>query len=255
MKKNLILITSLIAVAFISCKKSSQSNDLNLSNGLLAYYPFNGNVNDSGPNKLNGVIHGSVGFIQDMAGKPNSAVTFDGSTGYILVTDNLGVLNTDAVSVSFFVYTSNTATRGALINKVNFSDATGFSYGINISSPTINSEFNFGAIPANFSCSSVNYDVSNILEDNGYIIMPNQWYHIVAVFANSVQKIYVNGVLSSYVKRNYQTLNKCSNNPDLVIGGWWQNDIISLNGSMDELRIYNRELNQDEINALAKLTQ
>jgi hypothetical protein len=40
-----------------------------------------------------------------------------------------------------------------------------------------------------------------------------------------------------------------------VIGAWWSGDLIPVNGSMDELKIYNRVLNPDEISQLAKAVQ
>jgi hypothetical protein len=234
-----------------SCNKSNSPNNVNLTQGLLAYYPFNGNANDQSGNKLNGIIQGGVVFSADKAGKPNSAVTFDGVSGYILVPDSNGLLATDAVSISFLTNLSDVANRGALINRVNFNSSAGLSYGVNMSSPTPNERFNFGAIPNNFDCSSSAYDIYNVMMDNGFVILPNQWYHVVAVFSDSVQQIYVNGILRTRITKNYKTLNKCSGS-SLLIGGWWKNDIISVKGSMDEIRIYNRALNQDEITALAK---
>ena len=78
--------------------------------------------------------------------------------------------------------------------------------------------------------------------------------HIVAIFSDSLQQIYVNGILNTAITRNFGMLNHCSNN-NLIIGGWWSGDLIPVNGSMDEVRIYNRALNKDEINQLAKAVQ
>lgn len=157
----------------------------------------------------------------------------------------------DSVSISFLINLNDVTDRSAIINKVNYNDATGLGYSVNVSSPSPNQRFNFGAIPKNFDCSSTNYDLSDII-DNGVNITANKWYHVVAIFTDSVQKIYINGSLASSFKQNFATLNRCSNNPYLLIGCWWSGDVISLHGSMDELRIYNRALNQDEITQLAK---
>lgn len=231
--------------------QQSSGSDVDLNKGLLAYYPFDGNANDQSSNHLDGEIQNGVTFTQDASGKANSAVTFDGTSGYILVQDNNGILSPDVVSISFLVNLTDVASRSALINKVDINSSFGLSYGINVSSPTTNDKFNFGIVPNGFDCSSSNYDLTNII-DNGIAIGVNKWYHVVATFSDSSQKLYVNGALTTSIKRSFGSLNKCSTNKSFLMGGWWLGDIISLHGSLDEVRVYNRELNQDEINELAK---
>ncbi|MBS1600058.1 MAG: LamG domain-containing protein [Bacteroidetes bacterium] len=250
-------LRTVIVVCFlmsaIACKKSSKSiSDINLTKGLLAYYPFNGNANDESGNQLNGTIQNGVSFTGDISGKANSAVTFDGSTGYIIVNDPKGILQTDSVSFSFLVKASDVASRGAILNKVNPNDATGLSFAMDISSPTSNHRFNFGAVPNTFDCSSTNYDNNGVSINNGADINADTWYHVVAIFSNSVQSIYVNGVLKTSITKSYAALNRCPTNTYLLIGGWWKNDIISFHGILDEIRIYNRALNFEEITELAK---
>ncbi len=53
-----------------------------LSDGLVAYYSFNGNANDSVGN-LDGEVHGGVTTSSDRFGNPNSAYMFNGSNGVI----------------------------------------------------------------------------------------------------------------------------------------------------------------------------
>src|SRR5580698_7485703 len=98
MKKSFVLLIMPVALIFClsKCKKSNSSSDVNLTKGLIAYYPFNGNANDASGNKLNGSVVGGVTFTNDASGKANSAVTFDGSTGYIIIPDNSGILQPNA---------------------------------------------------------------------------------------------------------------------------------------------------------------
>ncbi len=53
-----------------------------LTNGLLAYYPFNGNANDASGNGHNGTVNGAV-LTADRFGIPNQAYYFDGASAYI----------------------------------------------------------------------------------------------------------------------------------------------------------------------------
>ena len=232
-----------------ACKKSSSNSEVNLTKGLLAYYPFNGNANDASGNAFNGSIKGNVSFTNDAGGKPNSAVSFDGSTGYIIVNDSSDKLVPDVLSISMLVNLTDVTGRDAFLNKVNFNDATGLSYSIGIASPGIE-KFQYVVQTDDFGCTSGNYSGIYFM-DNGYQIQPNQWYHLVAVFSDSMQKIYLNGVLKASATRDNNSINRCVGS-SLLLGGWWKNDIISMHGSLDEVRIYNRELNQVEINQLAK---
>src|SRR5664279_2093476 len=50
-----------------------------LNNGLVAYYPFNGNANDASGNGMDGVVYGAT-LTADRFGLTNSAYRFDGSS-------------------------------------------------------------------------------------------------------------------------------------------------------------------------------
>jgi hypothetical protein len=83
-------------------------------------------------------------------------------------------------------------------------------------------------------------------------IQSGRWYNITATFGSGVQRIYVDGVLESSKTRTFNTAKKCDN-ADLLIGGWWKNDIVSIDGKLDEVRLYNRVLSDCEIDGLAKV--
>jgi hypothetical protein len=53
-----------------------------LSDGLVAYYPFNGNANDESGNGNNGTVNGAT-LTMDRFGNPNSAYNFDGMNNFI----------------------------------------------------------------------------------------------------------------------------------------------------------------------------
>lgn len=59
-----------------------------LTNGLVAYYPFNGNAHDESGNGNNATTILAT-LITDRNGKPNSAYFFNGLTDYIDTTDSL----------------------------------------------------------------------------------------------------------------------------------------------------------------------
>ena len=57
------------------------------TNGLVGYWPFSGNANDSSGNNLNGTVNGAV-LTVDRFGNSSSAFNFDGIYDYILVNDD-----------------------------------------------------------------------------------------------------------------------------------------------------------------------
>ena len=76
----------------------------NLNNGLLVYYPFNGNANDNSGNTNNGTVSGSV-LTTDRFNNANSAYYFDGINDNILASA-ISSINT-SVSVSIWVKNDN----------------------------------------------------------------------------------------------------------------------------------------------------
>jgi len=57
------------------------------TNGLIGYWPFSGNANDTSGNNLNGTVNGAI-LTEDRFGNPSSAYSFDGNDDYILVNDD-----------------------------------------------------------------------------------------------------------------------------------------------------------------------
>jgi hypothetical protein len=94
--KKLTLILVLLFLEFV--KTDAQ---VNLQDGLVAYYPFNGNSNDESGNSYNGIAHGAV-LTADRFGQENSAYTFDGIDDFI-ATDFVGILGSGPRTISMWL--------------------------------------------------------------------------------------------------------------------------------------------------------
>ena len=70
MKKTLLLFL------FITAIVNSQIPNYVPNNGLIAWYPFNGNANDESGNNNNGVVNGAV-LTTDRYNSTNSAYNFN----------------------------------------------------------------------------------------------------------------------------------------------------------------------------------
>ena len=83
-------------------------------------------------------------------------------------------------------------------------------------------------------------------------MVAGRWYHILATFGEGKQNLYIDGKLRGSKTRDFMNLKECISS-QLVIGGWWKNDIISIDGKIDEVRIYNRVISECEINELTRM--
>jgi hypothetical protein len=222
--------------------------DPDLSKGLLAWYPFNGNMNDESGNGNNGVPFGAT-LTTDFLGRQGRAVSFDGVDDYVLINDN-GKLNSDTVTVSLVVMLNNVGPTCGFLDRISFSDAKSFSYGLG-AAPQLSNAGHFSVGPNDGCGKVISYNESYYAKGVD-ALLPGRWYHMIGVFANGKQQFYIDGKLVRTTTRAFPNLLKCTGQ-QLVLGAWWQGDIQSMNGKLDDVRIYNRALNDCEIMKLTKI--
>ena len=71
------------------------------TNGLVGYWPFNGNANDQTPNGNNGTVNGAT-LTTDRFGNANSAYNFDGINDYIQINNIVGNFGLSDFTISIF---------------------------------------------------------------------------------------------------------------------------------------------------------
>ena len=237
----LLLVLSLISFLPISyCQ-------VDLNRGLRAYYPFSGNANDASGNGLHATPMNGVQLTTDKFGTPNNAYHFDGFDDHMIVFDN-GKLSPKSISVVAWVYPES-ANAQSITGKIE--KTTGFhsTYHIGINYD-VQAGFFWGLAPGGSSCNQqIMYN-----PNNPFIISPsyfsiNQWHCVVGTYQDSLQKLYIDGVLVQTKKYNNKFLDSCSNT-NFLIGRWWDGDPIPFRGKIDEVRVYDRELNLQEVTAL-----
>jgi gliding motility-associated-like protein len=223
----------------------SACGQIDLSRGLLAYYPFDGSAADASGNGNNGNLFNGVQLTSDRQGRPNSAYYFDGVDDYIQIPGGNNLNPSGALSIAFFFNPAHGGQQ-TLLGKISNSDGTGaqFQFGMDFASAP---GALFGVFPAGNGCSIAPTNAAVLNTDSS--ITRNIWYCLVGTFENGVQKIYLNGVLIKSTTLTWNGLNQCPN-ADIQLGRWWSGDLQSFQGKIDELRIYDRVITQDEINAL-----
>ncbi len=222
--RNQSLFFSLIFL--LSLSVFAQPEDKNLSQGLVAYFPFNGDVKDKSGANNHGTNHGAVPTT-DRYDNDNGAYEFDGFDDYIdLGNDPIGA--SENLSIGLWVYP-----QGG--NYILSSGGQASSVGYAIACQ--DGQFWLGRATSNTRVSS------------GYFgsFEKGKWHHLVATF-NSEKgslKVYINGKhYSTYTGSNGTYLNEFKN---LCIGKPNDGDTYYFKGKVDDLYMYNRELGGDEI--------
>ena len=202
------------------------------TDGLIAYYPFDGNADDYSGNGNHGTIIGNVVSAPDRFGNPNSAYRFPGEAfNYISVPD-ADILHLDAFTLSAWVYTdAEDYGGGYLINKGR--DIYNGSYRLYVR-----------GIGATTQYGGTN-DVS--VEENPTV---GQWHLITGTVEGDYARFYIDGVLQD--EKTLSGTFSCNNTEPLTLGAHYYSGVptfwaYTLNGVMDEVRIYNRVLTQQEV--------
>ncbi len=196
-----------------------------LTNGLVAFYPFNGNPNDTSGNGNNGTPY-NISYVADRFGNPNAAASFAGnSTSYIdVLTTNLDL--TPPFSVSVWI-SYGTGTGGPRI----FS-TSGYEM-------TLGSSGQSQTTPININGMGITLGSTNTIE-------MGVWSHVVGVWTTNSFSIYINGVLSASLAPTSSI--DFSRWPYARIGGnSGKTSDDNYGGLIDDLAIYDRVLSPLEV--------
>ena len=218
---------------------------VDLSLGLVAYYPFNGNALDATGRGNNPILNNAT-LTSDRNGNSNSAYSFNGFNQFIQIPSSDDFNQDSSMSISFQFLTESTSHQN-IIGKIQYTGATGtqFNCGINfINSPGVY----YGTNSSNGDCSGLPISNSQIYSNTN--VPTNEWTCITVTFDRGLQKIYINGLLSQITIASFKEMLECTN-ATVQIGTWWSDDPQWFNGSIDEIRFYNRALNDDEVKALS----
>ena len=209
---------------------------VNLQQGLVAYYPFNGNANDESGNGNDGTVFGAIPTI-DRFGNLNSTFIFDGVNDYISV-PNSQSLQSDFITVAAWIkpnqYYSGSYPGNAIVYKG--SDQHVGHYGLAYLSNSHKFDFHF----------KTNNQFLTVYSNT--IINLNQQYFVCGTFDGAKLRIYINGVLEDSTIYNGTIP---PNNDILTIAKMDQTGYpYWVNGTIDDIRIYNRSLTESEIQIL-----
>ena len=197
--------------------------------GLVAYWSFDegtGNtVYDLSGNGNHGTIHGAT-WTQGKFGK---ALSFDGVDDYVDCGNDESLNITDEITIEAWVKRAGdfpTNNIGNIVWRHNYGARTGyrlFAY--------TNGRVRFAVgNGSNIYYAGTGYPLSTI----------GEWVHVVGVFDGSYVKLYINGQFNDEVQFSGSFVEADCN---LLISQGAE----TFNGTIDEVRIYNRALSEEEI--------
>jgi hypothetical protein len=208
------------------------------TDGLVGWWPFNGNANDESGNGNDGTVNGAT-LIADRNGVANAAYSFNGVSSVINVPSSQSLNIADSISISAWLYRANPENNGGegIFGPSNYlPNSPGFYLRI------INQKADLGIA----SPYTEGFSNQNILGEN--------WYHVIAIYDNSTIKIYINGVLDNITQVGSGNLDQWTSSGDLTIGKEAYEGAPEVyhqfNGLLDDIAIFNRVLTEQEIQAL-----
>lgn len=215
-----------------------------LTSGLVAHYPFNGNANDVSGNGNNGIVYGAT-LTADRFGNANSAYNFDGISNYISVPSSTSLNPVNQLTMSFWIKVLGiTNSWSPILHKggVYTSDFANREYTV-----WLNEAPYFHQTSAGNGAGQSYFNSSNITISS--------WIHYVGVIdrVNHAVHIYLDGQKVAEQSDSYSSFN---NNQNALRIGWTEESDSSyspLKGILDDIRIYNRALSPSEITELYTL--
>ena len=207
---------------------------INIDNGLMLSYPFNGNAEEETGSGYDGVVHGAK-LCEDRFGNPNNAYVFDGNDDYIEVSNFGDIISTEEISVSIWLKSKESKFQFQLML---CPDENRFGVSVDYNHNSINHTFwDFGWEGGAGNASGRLYDKSEAFS--------TEWHHYVFIssISKSTMKIYKDGVLlaeETDPKPLLENLGKT-----LRIGSG--DNMAYYNGKIDDIKMYNYVLTEQEI--------
>lgn len=248
-----VLIYGIIGVAVIHAQVTGTNADLSfITNGLSAFYPLNGNANDESGNNRNGTVY-QAELIADRFGRTNEAYSFNAvNKGFITLPEEIGVAGATNLTVSLWFKTTSLGIDGVsrnIFTRYNWIDAGGVP-----ASPIVTDLELY-----EYNLLSINIDDYGTWLDNQSLTI-DHWYHTAFSLEGNIldptnrMHLYLNGQsLPTVPADGPSQISPTRNKSIIALGAAVNQNLYSYNnfdGSIDDVRIYNRTLSAEEIASL-----
>ncbi|MBD3180679.1 hypothetical protein GF312_00200 [Candidatus Poribacteria bacterium] len=224
-----------LTIAFILLIFAWQSNITEgqvVTDGLVSYWSFDESSIDGATAKdvwgnNNGTIVGDPGIVEGMVGE---ALDFDGVDDYVDCGNDDSLNITEAITIEFWIFPRENAENRHVISRGEW--AAG-GYWIQHSDPG-----NVGGLY--FYMDGV---YQNFIVPAGSSEL-NIWHHFLLTYDGSMVKSYKNGEFLNEANAEGTITEKDIN---FMISRYAGGDLHHIDGIIDEVRVYNKALNEDEV--------
>jgi len=212
----------------------SKVADVNLSKGLVAHYEFEGNAQDSSGNGNDGVEHGGVAYSNGVIGQAGS---FDGVDDYIILPRSEAIWEKGFSSCAWVQFEETDRFYERIFDIGNGENQDNIVFARRGTSDDITFHFNHP-----------DYKLTTITDG----IVNNDFQLYCATNDNTgLTKIYING--QNFLSEQLEPIRNIVRNSNFIAHSNWPQNDPNLYGKIDDLRIYNRALNEAEIAELYKM--
>jgi hypothetical protein len=210
------------------------------TNGLVGWWPFNGNANDESGNANNGTVNGAT-LTADRFGNANKAYNFDGIDDFIdFVNSSVPTgVSSRTISLWFYVISYPQDQQGYYFYSQGITTIPNSGQSHNLVLIRNNSNPTAGPIYLAYNASH-----ATEIQANFQPVISN-WYHLVGVYEQGLAKLFLNSNLLSQLSVPFW--NTANNN--FVIGRRADPDDYC-EGKIDDIGIWNRALTECEIQDL-----
>jgi hypothetical protein len=230
--KSKILITLLCVV---SLSLSSQTP----TNGLIAFFPFSGNANDSSINHTHGTPY-NVTLTTNRFGKPNSAYEFSGNSNSYIEFPSTYLIN-DRYTYSLWAKINSIPSEGEMAFALNVGSDGG--------DQSINIANNYGSFNG-WLGGGYNTTTPSFALNEDQSLSTTGWTHVLCVRDSSFALLYVNGVLVDSLGANVKKYPYYGSSIVKATIGRRNGGSGAFDGKIDDICIYNRALSKKEITDL-----
>ena len=223
----------------VACEKTCTTDDNQLVSNCIAYYKLDGNADDA----LN-TYDGTPTNVSWTQGRFGSAGGFNGSSSKITTNADFDGSTAQGGSISFWFKSSSTASQNPIGSQTALdSGGYGSVFYLGESTSTLTDEslafwhYDNGAAYAVF------------VRDGNLAYQNGNWFHCVMTSTSATKNIYINGVDKTLTYRSNTTPSTPFSLTNIQLG-------ISLgtsayfNGSIDQVRIYDRAITAEEVETL-----
>lgn len=220
------------------------------SNGLVGWWPFNGNANDESGNGNHGTVNGAS-LTSNRFGVANSSYLFNGTSDYIEVPHSQSLAIEGDLTISLWKNSiGNFGNYETFVNKRSIQSNWNYSFGAS-------HYFGTGGCPQEvnkyFTSRRNNSGLQYELKFTDYLVSndTNTWTHLVVSISQNVVKFYVNGMETGFsCFGNQFSIQSVDVGAPLNFGASLPNFNEFFHGSLDDIGIWNRALTACEIQDL-----